>query len=411
LRADALKVYGLRPTLPPDASPAIDALARDAILFEDASAHSSWTKPTVISMLTSRYPSQHGVGALDRNLGKETPTLLQLLREAGIITLAVVNNPVFPLDSGVASDFDCFLFLPDHPVRRLVGYKALAKLTGFTVFPPWATGDRVNMEALALLDDVKERDFFLWIHYMETHAPYFDDRGTAHTSSWLSTPEEIRAMRSVYQADVRRLDGHVGQLLEALKKRGVYEQATVILMADHGEEFAEHGGWDHGKTLYEEQLHVPLLIRVPDRNPRRERSLARQIDIAPTILSLMQLPVPGAWEGRNLLQPPAEERPGAIAQRGDVFSYRKQFRGHTLKAILAEGPRARRHGLGAVEAYYLDEDPGEERPVPVKPGVIEEFVGEAKRVRAALESSRQAAPKKTYDKATIDQLRALGYVD
>jgi len=267
LRADHLGAYGHeRPT-----SPFVDELARGGVLFERVVAQSSWTKTSVPSMLTSTYPETNGVRRVDDRLSERFATLAETLREEGYVTLAVQTNPWLRIESGAAH-----------------GFMEYAQ-------PGWEGGAaRVNELALDALRRRPHRPFFLYLHYMDVHDPY--------------TPlEDYRqfgaAPVDLYDGEIRQLDDQLSEFYDTLARFGLLADTLIALTSDHGEEFGEHGGRFHGGTLYEEQVRVPWILHWRHRLPegRREPRLVRNLDIAPTLLSLVGIEIPPSFQGVDVL--------------------------------------------------------------------------------------------------------------
>ncbi|MDI7269936.1 MAG: sulfatase, partial [Myxococcota bacterium] len=281
LRADALGAYNPERA---GATPAIDSLARDGVLFEQAFVQASWTRPSVASVMTGRFPTAHGAVHKDDALPDAAPTLAELLRDRGWATAGIVTNynlaPAFNYQQG----FEEYVYLEP---RRLFGasdvgaklalYEILRKvharrLTGaHDVDRYYQDARRTTDEALAWIDRHRRsgdaRPFFLFVQYMDPHDPYFahDGSGEAYGQALAPNPprEKLDRIIELYHGEVSFTDRHVGRLLDGLRDLGLYDPAIVVVWADHGVELQEHGGWWHGTTLYDEQVHVPLIVKQP----------------------------------------------------------------------------------------------------------------------------------------------------
>lgn len=326
LRADYLGAYGFEGAV----SPGLDRIAAESFVFRRCYAQAPWTKPSMASLFCSLYPGGHGVldhegrmGGTDEAahgvLGEKATTLAELLRDAGYQTAAVVANPWITRDYGFAQGFDHFADVaarPDDPTVETVKAPARVVLAG----------------ANAWLDDRDPaRPFFLYLHLMDVHGPY-DAPDSCYTriagSPSIQGPERITldefkripfylraprwtldpsasnlpVWRARYAAGVRNLDEQLGSFLDALRAGGVLDDAWLIVTSDHGEELFEHGGWDHGATLYGHQLHVPLLIRPPGGLPRTKpiEEIVRLIDLMPTLVGLAGGAVSSTVDGADL---------------------------------------------------------------------------------------------------------------
>ena len=253
------------------------------------------------------------------------------------------------------------------------------------------------------------KPFFLWLHYMEPHDPYFASDGTsiARVSTPHPTPDMASKMQSAYQEDVGRFDAAFRSLLDELKKRNL-DNVAIVLTSDHGEEFNEHGGFYHGVTLYEEQLKLPLLIKTQSQQSGVRTDLARQIDIAPTIAGMLGLTAPAEWEGRDLLSnslPPSH----TIAEedhQGNILRSIRLSSSPKLKLILAneENPR----GLSPIEYYDLDQDPREKTPLekditPLQTALTKQ--------QHASQQGGVLPQQRDLDPEAEAELRSLGYIE
>lgn len=303
LRADHLSLYGYeRPT-----SPNLDRFARSAVVFEKVVAAAPWTLPAVGSIMTGVYPSAHGLRAKVRaegmmDLRPGVSTLAETLSGEGYRTVAIVTNPW--LTSG------------QHGVER--GFEDYISLD-------MKNADAVNALSKVLIDKQDPRPLFLYLHYMDPHGPFNrhkkdnDDQLGPLPEQFArplsakekeSIPEYMRLNRvgdlgtyiQAYDRSIRYWDNSFGEWLDWLDHREGNANPLVAIVADHGEEFADHEGWSHGETLYEEQLFVPWLMRVPGQAAIRiEDRVVSQIDLAPTILNILDVPVPKTMTGTNAL--------------------------------------------------------------------------------------------------------------
>jgi len=283
LRADHLGLYGYGR----ETDPELRRFARDGVVFETAIASSSWTKPSVASLFTSLPASEHRCVQFYTPLDPAFVTLAERMREGGFVTGAVVAN-------------------------RLVHAKDARFDQGFSYFAsppePERAAEAVD-EALRFLDGRRGLPTFLYVHTLDPHSPYsppppFDRRfGPAPTPRRPAAephhyrrPEDLARIVAQYDGEVAYGDQEFGRFLEGLKARGLYDQATVVFLSDHGEEFLDHGDWVHGHTLFDELVRVPLVVKWPGR-AHAGRRVARQVqivDVLPTILRSQGLPVPAA---------------------------------------------------------------------------------------------------------------------
>jgi len=408
LRADYLGAYGhAAPT-----SPRLDAFARQAVLFEDAWAQATWTRSAVASVLTGLHVGSHGVDREDRVLPPSAVTVTESLRAAGYKTGAFVANHLLGGRFGYDQGFDAW-----NPGKQTL-YGAPA-------------ADLVR-EALAWLDS-GQRPFFLYVHTMEPHAPYTpseDDlrpfAGEAYTGATDTrallrlgqlgtlTPEGLRFLRSRYQGEVHQNDRAFGALLDGLQGRGLEDSTVVVFTADHGEEFLEHGGTEHAKTLYQELVRVPLVARVPGgRQGAREKATVQQIDLMPTLLALAGLPAPGTLPGRDLrgwLEPgPAPEAAPPVLFSEERFAVvdKAAARAGGLKLIFNnDGPALWRAGAH-LELYDLARDPLEKTNLAGSHPIAVAFL--ERRLQSFRNAQAAAAQSVALSASEKEELRALGY--
>jgi arylsulfatase A-like enzyme len=403
LRARNLGAYGYSR----DTSPHIDALSREGALFLEAFSSSSWTIPSLASLLTSLHPHQHqlrmylkssrwGIGGFREDL----PVLTEVLRRAGYET-ALFFDSAYPLAQiGLARGFN------------LVEEQASIKTS----------------EIQRWIEKRRQRKFFLWLHYLKPHVPYspsprfdrlfIEESLEEHSSLAVYWDEEecrarygdpalevARIRLGFYDESIRDSDLLVGEILAALAGAGLAERTLVVLGSDHGEEFFEHGGCDHGMTLYDEVLHIPLVFRHPLAIPKglRINGQVRLIDVAPTILNLLELEPPDGFVGESLvghLRGKERDLPvlaGFLTSGEPTVSLRHDG----LKYV--HSPWSHRE-----ELYDLRVDPMEtENVIKSRHHKLREF---REAMQAWLAGSGQApAQLVPFDAETLERLDALGY--
>lgn len=374
LRADAVGIFGAGPK----ASPALDRLAAESVRFPHAYSQSSWTRPSVATILTSQYPSVHGaVHKLDP-LPDGVTTLAEAFRAAGYWTAGFVSNinvaPVFNFQQG----FEEYTYLePDFYFLATDSATRLAIYKGLRVLHERFYGDRIYFnhyyQDAAVVDEAvgnwlqqgPPQPFFLLIHYMDPHDPYFEHPYNGHGIARVTNPnpprDRLNEMRTLYAEDVSYLDAHLEKLFARLRALGLYDDTVIALSADHGEEFQEHGGWWHGTSLYEEVVHVPLIIkRAHERRAGdTEVRVARTLDIAPTLMAAAGLTVPAAFAGRDLFGTDAGTPEPLFAEEDLEGNLLASLRVGSWKVITANPANPR--GLQPVELYDLNQDAGERR--------------------------------------------------
>jgi arylsulfatase A-like enzyme len=357
LRRDHTSLYGYgRAT-----TPFLEALAKESLVFEEAYSQSSWTRPSMATVLTGLYASQHGtVQGTDRLPGAFV-LISELLREAGYATAAccgceTISKPTFNYDQG----FDLF------------------------VDEGSATFEKTRQDALEWLAADEGRPFFLFIHVFDPHEPYdaplpfrdvFDPQydGRLKAVSALSpsgsavrvglTDRDRQYIKARYDAEIYYVDTVLEGLVAQLKERGLWDDTLLVVTSDHGEEFGEHGDWGHGKTLFPQSLAVPLLIKLPAQahGGRRVLGLAGGVDIVPTILAALGVDAPAYLPGMDLLESAVRTgRTSRQAHAAELWDIGADRRGEPAYSIISEGfqfilPRA--YAPETQYLFNLREDP------------------------------------------------------
>ncbi len=370
LRYDHLACMGYgRPT-----SPNIDDLAEESALFRNCIAQSNYTNISVPSMVTGIYPALLDVRTPLHDLDELFATLAERLTDAGYATYGV---------------------LPDWPDGINQGFERVRVLDGDT--------EGRTSACLNILQELDERPFFIWLYYWDPHAPYlppeeFAERfgveqepvpapegvrvseedlarwrqQTQHRRGWemMKTfikinessllPEEGYREQLIdgYDAEIAYVDDRLGRVLDAVKKLGLWDQTMVILNADHGEGFGEHGLFFHGYGLYEEEIRVPLIIKPPQSLPssRTVEASVRNLDIMTTVLDYCGQPVSEDLNGRSL-RPGVEN--GRMEDRPAAMESNTPEKGVHLAGYRKDGFKVIYRLGGPAELYNLAEDPRE----------------------------------------------------
>jgi arylsulfatase A-like enzyme len=420
-------------------TPALDRLAQEGTSFTMTYAQASWTKPSVASLVTSLYPSTHQANLRRDQLGANLTTLPEVMAALGHRTAVFSGNPwispAFGFDQGVEFFFEAeretfsrfvVLWRILKTIERALGVKhasqALASLEErYGVRSPHRTNcerDRALVDAFrAWLPEVQERPWFAYVHLMSPHIPYEPPSFTSdfaaadqvellQESSALSE-ERHRELLGLYDGAVAHGDTVLAEIFEHLKASGSLDRTLVIVTADHGEEFHEHGRWGHGKSLYDEVVRVPLVLRGPRiaRN-RRETRPTMLVDVMPTLVRLTGGQPDRSWEGEDLLSLSPERTAYAeLIREGGLESsmvYQQPYK--LIETVDAVGAAPR------VEFYDLANDPGER---------LSRDQSEVSPLRAAKNAIRARATSKRgheqrleqLDEAAEEKLRALGYVN
>ena len=301
-------------------TPNLDRFSSQGVIFSNYFSQSSWTKPSVTSILTSLYPEQHGLMSEEdqaRGLDVDCPTLPKVLAHAGYTTFMASANVqavdtgygfgtlVAPWDFG-PSDPLYFSVLSGRPYRAAALVHKVAQKFSRYVFPKetlhwYVDAPRMNALFLSWLASAP-RPFFAHLHYLDPHTPYLDHPYRTIQSAECS-PERRAEVVDLYDGEVAYFDEAFGALVHALDEQGVLADTLVVLLGDHGEEFHEHGGWFHGATLFQEAIRVPLVMVCAERVVPGlviEAPVAA-VDVAPTLLDVAGCSRPGSFQGRSLL--------------------------------------------------------------------------------------------------------------
>ena len=413
LRAEHVGCYGAeRPT-----SPHIDRLAAGGVRFERAYATSPWTKPSVASILTGLHPSTHGVMTGLQQVSSELRTLPEILSENGYATFGLVSNFLLRAKEGFGQGFERY-------DASEIGGHSYVSTPGLTE------------KALVALEDLAagERPFFLFVHYFDPHYNYRDHAEVGFAPSRAGRldgsesihelrrmledleEDEIELLRALYDEEVRFTDAGIGSLLEKLERLGLGERTVVVLTADHGEEFLERGWLGHTRTLYEELVWVPLVVRAPGLEPGSFTSPVSLVSVESTVLDLVGIEDPGAdLQGLSLLPLLRGQTAGNVPVFAEVdFSPTFEARNLAHKKAVIGGryKLIRDDWTGDVELYDLLGDPGERVDLAASRTDVRDELLTA--LDAHLDAARQVAveaPSRQIDQELIDELIALGYAE
>jgi len=421
LRADALGVYGN----PMGLTPNIDAFSKEAIVYDRAWAQGAYTMASYMSYMTSTHVRTHG---LDGNLGEggickwdDLKFLPEVLGEHGFHSAAYVSNSNLHPKKGFPRGFDTWNDLTPEQLGASVlkrsdydiGDRQVVK-RGIAAMKSWSEGER----------------HFLYLHTLGPHLPLTPSKagrakvGLPTDESWRPihlgqvrklrqqhTPEDEERTRLAYLADVFDADGAVGELLRGLEQSGRANDTVVMIFSDHGEEIWEHGDYGHQDGVWEQLIHVPLLMRVPGWGPKRVTSLVGLIAIIPSLLPILGVEEEHPWQGKNLFA--NYQRETMVSQR---FEERAISTGDGLKGIWRKSPRS-----NSWQYFQLDSDPTEQVPLSAVQAPENRLNAQA---NAWAEQTRQSTHPKNTAAVGIcgklsgseleehnEALRALGYVE
>ncbi len=415
LRSDHLGAYGYDL----DTSPNLDEFARESVVFKNSFSQSTHTKPSTASLFTSLYPSQHGVMRGNHRdaqgnffsdvLDEDFKTMAEYLTEAG---------------------FDCAGFLDQGQLHDYMGFSQ-----GFTYYNSYLRqAEQINKEFFRWLPANKHRKFFAYLHYLDVHAPYapppeYRDLFMNGKSSlvvpeqvadWRKFkkkfdkmkdrlgPEDFDQLRALYDAEIRAMDDDLAVLFNRMKKEGVYDNSLIIITADHGDSFMEHGEIDHGTTLYEEVLRVPLIVRFPGAaHTGVIDTPVQSIDVLPTILDYLKIEKGNALlMGESVLSFIDKPESG---RKNPIFSERM----HLLSIRKGDYKLIYNRNLEYAELYDLAKDPGEQNNLFEDSGrlaLAEALKRELLEWSTGIQEIKPAGTGVRLDTKTIEKLKSLGYI-
>lgn len=439
LRADHLGCYGYsRPT-----SPGLDALASDGVRFDEAFSTSSWTLPAHVSMLTALTVAHHGVLDEDYVFGPSLRTLADYLRRRNYVTGAFTGGGYVGSQFGFAQGFD-FYVDENTPLENPRSAGILLQ----------ESSDWIRRNA--------EKKFFLFLHSYQPHDPYSSPppAGQAflkahdpwknlnllgylgpHGRYKLLTEREKANVVALYDGDIKYTDeAFVGPLVRCLKDLGVYDRTMIIVTSDHGEEFYDHGSWQHGHSLYNEQIRIPLIIKFPESRSHglKITTPVQVVDILPTVLEELDIPSSSdSLDGRSVLALTRQDRQAPRELLSEIYG-RVEFPsplkgaspclrrvaivngGFKLILIINHNkyhyffsPRPSLPPMIGIELYDLEKDPGEKvNLAPMRPELVRSLRAKIEAYFASAAKGKEpgAGKRALFDQRLAEKLKAFGYI-
>jgi len=408
LRADHLGAYGYER----DTSPNIDKLAEDGVLYENAFSQASWTYPSLASIHTSLYPSQVSRFSMHLKISDSLLTIAEYMKNNFYGTIGVVANRYASKTYGFAQGFDVF------EERNIMDHDSI-------------TSQLVTDTAVDSIDKYGKKPFFLWIHYMDPHSLYNHHPEHAYrqeNSSNIPVPlkerelapiadslneADLRFIVDTYDEEISYTDEYVGKLIEALKDKGLYDNTIIVLTSDHGEEFLDRNRFGHVVTLYNELIHIPLIMHNPLDDQLKGTTVSQNVEIrsiAGTIAEECGIPN-NNFKGINLIRTPSEDMDGefVFSQRGKISEKLPVKRAVFMK----EWKLIENVEDGTFELYNLANDPREKTNLfgSGQPGISELenlLMSQLSGFNPVLVAEPELAKPSEED---IKQLKALGYVE
>ena len=408
-RADYLSCYGYQHKTTPN----IDAVAAEAVRFEQAIAPIPLTLPSHSTMLTGTIPPYHGIhDNLNYMLADSNLTLAEMLKAAGYTTGGIISSYVLEDSFGLAQGFDTYDDEFDEIDNQLGAERR---------------GGEVSEHAVKWLDENRDEDFFLFLHYYDPHSPYDPPepyRGlfgsiaaaeeiglTDNTSLTADTDEKKKVFKLTYAEELAYTDHCIGQVINKLKSLDLYDSTLLIITGDHGEAFGEREEMGHGYYIYQESIHVPLIVKLPGQQTAKTVSGAvGLIDITPTVCSLLGIEAPQYIQGRDLsgalIDEPSED--------DDRYIYSESLLATKYKAsplLAVTGNRFKYIQTARPELYDLIDDPGETHNLvdaqSQRARILQDVLG------VMLEESLAAGTPDSaleLDEESLKKLASLGYV-
>ncbi len=404
-------------------TPRLDDFAKDGVRFERAIASAPWTLPSIAGLFTGAYPSRHKAGThldpptmADRRMTPMRPdmvTLAELFQERGYKTVGFFQNPFVHPGFGLDKGFDLY---------------------------DYQGGDELNIRPAPLvtaaankwIDENGGDPFFMVVHYFDPHLAYNPPLMTAlpyineykgelkipfdpemedlRSGKTVLSPEDKEYVKGLFDGEIVAVDKELGVFLKRLKEKGIYDKSLIIVTSDHGEEFWEHGGFEHGHSLHREVLEVPLVIKYPGQSHAgaEVKEYVSLLDVFPTVAEFMGWTTPFTIDGVSLYP-----RGGALKVPPHVIVSENLHYGPQRQAFYAENFKLIINvESGKIEVYDLSADPGETNNVFGAAKLPEAVKNQVKSIAADLEAllNEEAPAAAQLDKDTIEKLRSLGYI-
>lgn len=419
----------------------LDSVVQDAVVYSNVYATSFWTKPAVASLMASVFPSEHAVMDYSSVLKAKSITLAEKLDGHGYRTSAFSTNTNIMAGFGFAQGFDHFKYI--QPPAALFGsynvfklrrvfqlenkLKALIRDVRGWDWPAYYYAEYLTDTVLEWINANQSERFFIYIHYMDPHSPYYEhpyNDNFAYTIREPHTEADLNYMTELYNGELTYSGNHVRRLIDDLKDKNLYDSTMIIITADHGEELYDHYAWDHIMSMYDELIHIPLIIKYPNNQwaGTVDSSLISQVDIAPTILDYIGIEAPESWHGYSFING-AREREYVLSQWRGIQSirtkrYKYMFTSEDYALKRLETPRLKYIEKRAVfpEHNFFDliSDPHEKDNLygtSLADSVITRMLETVDSTLLMKLSGVAVTDTTAIGEATKSRLRALGYLE
>ena len=433
LRSDRLSCYGYKQ----ETSPNIDELAKEGVLFTNSFSQTSWTKSSVACLFTSLYPAQHNANIFEDTLPDKANTIAEILKGAGYITAAFVANPnvgkAFNFNQGF--DLYCDDFIKDKIYYSVLRNSFLGEITKSIsrnrFFPQdGANADTLNALILPWLKNHKDNKFFLYLHYRDPHSPYsppffyyrkYVNRLMPDVYKGNDRFDVNVTEASLYDGEIEFTDFQIGELLKEVDNLKLEKNTLVILLSDHGEAFLEHENKEHGFTLYQEEIRVPLIMRLPGVITAGESADYQvcTIDVMPTIIDILNIRYKGMTEGKSLV--PVIKNPKSSGERDFIFFEERYLMGKPILLSLREGEykyiftKVFKDNIVVKskidQLFDLQKDPEELRNIAnQRSEIVKRMKEKMDLLIKHMKETSLPSVKTRVDEKTKEQIRALGYI-
>lgn len=431
LRADFVSAYN-------DRTPAtthIDRLADEGIVFTRVISPAPWTLPSLSSLMTGLSPEVHMTRGKNSKLPDSLHTLAEYMRDNGYVTGAIVVNPYLKLPYNLSQGFLHYDVYPKALIGNSFGSRLLKKIFARRFRQDLTTSDLTDL-AIDWLKLKQRKDCFLWVHYLDPHMPYappdeFLPKGKAPATigtNFNRLSSDIRGgfftpslferewIRKLYDGEVRYVDKSISRLLDTLKQLNIYDDSLIILASDHGEEIWEHGSFEHGHSLYNELLWVPLIIKLPLSSSKgRINNMVQTHSVMPTVLDICGITYDSEHLSAASLTPLWKGNPRTFDERPIVSSGLLYY--EDREALIFNGLKYVHYLVtNREELYDLNRDPKEQFNIAnVNPGIIDKAQDIIKKYHAQAKGLRDyhqigKGTEIELDQKTMQELKSLGYV-
>ena len=403
LRADHLPCYGYGR----NTTPAICEASREGIVFEKAISQSSWTKPAMASLFTSTYPHNHAAVEWDSVLPSDVFTLAEALKSHGYYTAAFQTNPFMKDAHNFHQGFD-----------RYSMYENLTR------------AEKIVDEFIREMSQKKPDKFFAYLHFMDLHLPYnppeeyighfqtdydgplnkreFNELWPVKEGQLILSEADKQHVISLYDAEILYVDQQVKRLLDYLTESRLFENTIIVILSDHGEELWDHEGFEHGHSMYNEVLRTPLIILNPrlEATDLRIKTVVRLIDLFPTLMRMLKLPIPSSVMGLDLVEEIVHPDPDlnlVVFSEGILYGAGKmavQTNSHKMIIRLEDL---------STEFYDLRVDPSEKNNLK-NSQLAKDYEEMAWFFSTYSRGTDHKLERRDFDKKTLEALKSLGYI-